>query len=298
MKIFENLGTCMEYLNALYKFFTDGELYTKGGEQGINYVVIPKEIIYNKEMDDKRVIVFSYLCSHRALNNSVGFSIPELVKWTGLIPNYHKGKINEKYLDILKALSGCSYFEDCPDFEKLKTIGNSNEHYRLHLNIEKFDVLKEFGIIYFDELQRIINFKKEIKEKNKQIDTSKLSAAHILLLLAYIRANINRSPDKPRCCYRLYKYISDDIGISERYISRAVEILDVMDIVKVADCKGKHYKNKNGNSVFITAPKVFADYRVFKKEKNASYIDKEYDYHAEIQKQLRILHKTSPQTEN
>ena len=38
-----------------------------------------------------------------------------------------------------------------------------------------------------------------------EIDTSRLSSAYILLLLAYIRVNLNRSLDKPRCCFRLYK---------------------------------------------------------------------------------------------
>lgn len=263
----------------------------KGGEYEINYVTIPKEIIYDKDLGDKRVIVYSFLCCHRALNDSVGFSIPELVKWTGLIPNYHRGKINEKYLDVLELLSHYGYFESCPDFEKLKSIGNSNEYYKAQLNIEKFDVPKEFGIIYFDELQKIINFKEELKKEN--IDTSRLSSAYILLLLAYIRANLCRSDDKPRCCFRLYKTISEDIGLSERYISRIVEILDVMNIVKFAECKRGRYQ-KDGEYKFVTTSKVFADYRRFKKDSNGNvFLDKEYSYKSEIEKQITILQKDS-----
>lgn len=263
----------------------------KGGEYEINYVTIPKEIIYDKDLGDKRVIVYSFLCCHRALNDSVGFSVPELVKWTGLMPNYHKGKINEKYLDVLELLSHYGYFESCPDFEKLKSIGNSNEYYKAQLNIEKFDIPKEFGIIYFDELQKIINFKEELKKEN--IDTSRLSSAYILLLLAYIRANINRSDDKPRCCFRLYKTISEDIGLSERYISRIVEILDVMNIVKFAECKRGRYQ-KDGEYKFVTTSKVFADYRKFKKDCNGNIaLDNEYNYKSEIQRQMIILKEDS-----
>lgn len=234
------------------------------------------------------------------MNDSVGFSVPEIVKWTGLIPNYHKGKINEKYLDVLELLSHYGYFESCPDFEKLKTIGNSNEYYKAQLNIEKFDIPKEFGIIYFDELQQIINFKEELKDKrdkngNKiEIDTSRLSSAYILLLLAYIRVNICRIDDKPRCCFRLYKKISDDIGLSERYVSRIVEILDIMDIVKFSEYKRRRYKKDNGTYGFITAPKVFADFRKFIKDNNGNvYVDQNYDYQSEIQKQIDILQKDS-----
>lgn len=268
----------------------------KGGEYEINYVTIPKEIIYDKDLGDKRVIVYSFLCCHRAINDSVGFSVPELVKWTGLIPNYHKGKINEKYLDVLELLSHYGYFESCPDFEKLKSIGNSNEYYKAQLNIEKFDVSKEFGIIYFDELQKIINFKgelKNVKDDNGnriEIDTSRLSSAYILLLLAYIRVNLCRSIDKPRCCFRLYKTISEDIGLSERYISRIVEILDVMNIIKFAECKRGRYKKDDGSYGFVTTSKIFADYRKFKKDGNGNvFSDNEYNYKSEIEKQMIIL---------
>lgn len=243
-------------------------------------------------MGDKRVIVYSFLCCHRALNDSVGFSVPELVKWTGLIPNYHKGKINEKYLDVLELLSHYGYFESYPNFEKLKSIGNSNEYYKAQLNIKKFDILKEFGIIYFDELKKIINFKEELKKEN--IDTSRLSASYILLLLAYIRANLNRSVDKPRCCFRLYKTISEHIGISERYITRIVEILDVMNIIKFAECKRGRYKKDDGSFGFITTSKIFADYRKFKKDNNGNvFLDNEYNYKSEIEKQIAILQEDS-----
>ena len=216
-----------------------------------------------------------------------------MVKWTGLIPNYHEGKINHKYLDYLELLSHYGYFKSCPDFIKLKSVkGNGESYYKMQLNIEKFDVLKEFGIIYFDELQKIINFKEELKKEN--IDTSRLSSAYILLLLSYIRVNINRSDDKPRCCFRLYKTISEDIGLSERYISRIVEILDVMNIIKFAECKRGRYKKDDGSFGFTTTSKIFADYRKFKKDSNGNvFLENEYNYKSEIEKQIIILQEDS-----
>ena len=263
--------------------------------------MIPKEIIYDKDLGDKRVIVYSYLCSRRALDDSVAFSINELVQWTGLIPNYHNGKINHKYLDYLELLSHYGYFESCPDFIKLKSIkGNGEYYYKAQLNIEKFDIPKEFGIIYFDELKRIINFKEEVKnirdeDGNKiEIDTSRLSSAYILLLLAYIRANLNRSVDKPRCCFRLYKTISEDIGLSERYITRIVEILNVMNIIKFSECKRGRYKKDDGSFGFITTSKIFTDYRRFIKDNNGNvFLDDTYNYKSEIEKQMIILQEDS-----
>ena len=254
-----------------------------------NYVKIPREIIYNKDIGDKRVIIFSYLCSRRALDDTVAFSISELCHWSHLKPNYHDGKINQKYLEVLELLSHQGYFAYCPDFQKLaKEKKNSTDYYNIKLNIEKFDIPDSFGIIYFNELERILNFKEELEDID--IDLSRMSSAYILLFLSYLRVNMNRNSEKPLGCYRLYQKISEDIGLSERYISRIVEILDVMNIIKYQEGKRKRYKKSNGEYGFITSPKVFADYRRYIKDKNGNVvIDTEYDCKSEITKQIEIL---------
>ena len=254
-----------------------------------NYVKIPREIIYNKDIGDKRVIIFSYLCSRRTLDDTVAFSISELCHWSHLKPNYHDGKINQKYLGILKSLSDLDYFECFPDFEKIaKEKKNSTDYYNIKLNIEKFDIPDSFGIIYFDELERILNYKRELE--GMDIELSRMSSAYILLLLSYLRVNMNRNQDKPLCCYRLYQKISEDIGLSERYISRIVEILDVMNIIKYQEGKRKRYEKSNGEYGFITSPKVFADCKRYIKDKNGNIVlDTEYDYKREIVKQIEVL---------
>ena len=254
-----------------------------------NYVKIPREIIYNKDIGDKRVIIFSYLCSRRALDDTVAFSISELCHWSHLKPNYHDGKINQKYLEVLESLSHYGYFTDYPDFQKLANVKkNSTDYYNIKLNISKFDSPDSFGIIYFDELDKILNYKEELKDSH--IDLSRMSSAYILLLLSYLRVNLNRNPEKPLCCYRLYQKITEDIGLSERYIARIVEMLDVIDIIKYQEGKRKRYEKSNGEFGFITAPKVFADVRRYIKDNNGNImLDDEYDYESEIAKQIEIL---------
>lgn len=85
-----------------------------------NYVKIPIEIIYNKELGNKHVIIFSYLCSHSSLDDTVAFSFWELCHWSHLKPNYQDKKIEHKYLEVLKLLSHYEYFESYPDFGKLQ----------------------------------------------------------------------------------------------------------------------------------------------------------------------------------
>lgn len=109
---------------------------------------------------------------------------------------------------------------------------------------------------------------------------------------------MNRNSDKPLCCYRLYQKITEDIGLSERYTSRIVEILDVMNIVKHQESKRIRYKKEEDKYGFLTTQKVFADFRHFvKDEKGNQKLDKNYNYGNEIQKQLDILEKNQNQTE-
>lgn len=263
-----------------------------------NYVKIPREIIYDKDIGDKRVIIFSYLCSRRALDDTVAFSISELCHWSHLKPNYHDGKINHKYLEVLDLLSHYRYFDNHPDFEQLaKEKKNSTDYYNLKINTEKFDIPDNFGIIYFDELEKILNFKEELKDMD--IELNRMSSAYILLLLSYLRVNMNRNPDKPLCCYRLYQKISEDIGLSERYISRIVEILDVLNIVKHQEGKRIRYKKHDDKYGFLTSPKVFADYRHYiKDEKGNQKTDTKYEYLREIERQLEILGNNQVKSRN
>ncbi len=141
-----------------------------------------------------------------------------------------------------------------------------------------------------------MNFKEELKDikvNGEIIDVARMSSAYILLLLSYLRVNMNRNPDKPLCCYRLYQKITEDIGLSERYISRIVEMLDVMNIIKFQEGKRIRYKKQDDKYGFLTTPKVFADCRHFVKGENGNQIiDTNYDYRTEIQKQLEILEES------
>ena len=199
---------------------------------------------------------------------------------------------------MLELLSHSGYFESYPDFEKLaKEKKNSTDYYNIKISTEKFDIPDNFGIIYFDELEEILEFKDELKNvkvNGEEIDTTRMSSAYILLLLSYLRVNMNRNPDKTLCCYRLYQKITEDIGLSERYISRIVEMLDVMNIIKFQEGKRIRYKKQDDKYGFFTTPKVFADCRHFfiKDEKGYQVIDPNYDYRAEIQKQLEILEES------
>lgn len=260
-----------------------------------NYVKIPREIIYDKEMNDKRIVIFSYLCARRSLDDTVAFSTTELCHWSKLKPNYRDGKINQKYYEVLLLLSHYGYFEECPSFESyLLENTNSEKYRRVKLNIDKFEPSDNFAMIYFDEIEKILNYKKELA--NIDIDLKRMSSAYILLVLSYIRVNLNRQTGKPLCCYRYIKTIHEDIGLSERYISRVVEILDKLKIIKPVKMKRIRY-NDSGSQKFLTTPTVFADYRRFKKGIYGDIVfDEDYNCIDEIEKQIVIIQKRISQT--
>lgn len=254
-----------------------------------NYVKIPREIIYNTSLSDKRVIIFSYLCARRSLDDTVAFSTTELCHWSNLKPNYRDGKINQKYYETLLLLSKNGYFLEYPDFNNYLTEKSNSEKFRkIKLNINKFDVPDNFGIIYFDELFKILNFKNELE--NISIDVSRMSSAYLLLILSYIRVNMNRDSSKPLCCYRHYKTINEDIGLSEKYISRCVDILAAMNIISYKPMYRKSFIDNAGKRHYKTTPKVFADYKHYVKNSiGNNYIDPDYNPEEEINKQIKIL---------
>ena len=110
---------------------------------------------------------------------------------------------------MLELLSHYDYFKSYPDFEKLaKEKKNSTDYYYIQINTGKFDIPDNFGIIYFDELEKTLNFKEElkgVKVNDEEIDLLRMFSSYILLLLSYLRVNMNRNINKQLCCYRLYQ---------------------------------------------------------------------------------------------
>lgn len=249
----------------------------------INYIKIPREIIYDTSLTANRVAIFSYLCARRSPDDTVAFSTEEICHWSNRKSSSRPGSVNQKYSELLLELSKRNYFTEYPDFA-IKERDIITRYQKVRLNTRKFDVADNFGVVYFDELDKITNFKENLRDID--IDTSRTYASYILLLLSYIRCNLNYSENNPRCCFRLYKTISDDIGLSEEYVSRIVKILEALEIIHCKPMKRILLKDKT----FLTTPKIFTDYRRFCLDAYGNQIlDHEYDSSFEIQKQINHL---------
>lgn len=241
-------------------------------------LAVPKDVICGKDLGDFRVLIFLYLLCKRTYDDTVMFNLKNLCEWSNVSPNRKKGNINDKYLTTIKAICDAGYFSDHTEFDKVN-LSNIYKVYELKVNVDMLDNMNKFGMISLYELKKILNFKEELRDSG--IDTSRISSYKILILLSYVRLNMYKKKDKPMCCYRLYKTISEDTGLSERYIGKIVAILDYLKIIKVYE--GKIRKNKNN---LYNPPKIFADYKHF--DKNGEEIVG-YDVDEEIKKQMMLL---------
>lgn len=222
-------------------------------------------------MGKNRIMVFSYFASKRGLDDTVGCSCNSVVEWCGYKTNYNKDKSNENITKLVK------------DFEKIKYITvngaiNRNFYTSVIINNEKFDIPSQFALIYFDEIN---NIKQYIQPENNK---SKIGSPILLLLLSYLRMNmlrrqkgyIGKPSDKPEFCYRMYTDIETDIGVSKRYISKGISILEELDLIAIHNLPRWQDENKNWHTevtLFVNKNKM--------NEKRNGY-DKSYDYKQEL----------------
>lgn len=199
---------------------------------------VPASIILDRDSDDKRVSVFSFFSMRRGFDNTVTFTLNGMSKWLNKKPDRHAGGVNDRLRIETERLADNGYIS--VDGK----IGNSTEADAV-FNVDK--VTDEcdknlFAVIYLDELRKILEYDDLVKCRDS-----------MLLVFAWLRMRIMRrrnklypeeinsdgtndtfkdidarkkkSPDAYDCWYC---DIADEIGISDRVVSKCVDAL--MDI--------------------------------------------------------------------
>lgn len=188
------------------------------------YMKIPRDIIYEKDVGEKRVLCFLYFLQNITYGGDIFYSCDHLIKWCGYRPNSRKRNKNEKstndtFSDFIYWLYQNFYISDfnVKDFygnNLICCIANKD----LFLNPYKF------GIIYDFEINKMKN--------NKSRDL-------LLLVLSYLRLNTwnNKTGEhlRPEIVHRQYSKISEDTGISVYRIKKSIQQLCDMGILKAAN---------------------------------------------------------------
>ena len=225
------------------------------------YIYIPLSVIVDKELDVKRIGIFSYLRIHCGLNDVVGFTVPDMVEWCGMKPNKREGKTNDKFLSVIDDLSNKGYLTYLTEQSK-------SSYMKCKLNMEYyFDKCSNgYAVIYLDELQKILNY--------KNLQGNSINNTTILLVFAYFRNKIMRRPNELKPEERTLKgieqrrnrlpdaydsNISDiakELGIHKQTLAKIIDILELELKLIVTD---RAYRIKTDNNEFRTLPTIFAN---------------------------------------
>ena len=227
------------------------------------YIYIPLSIITNTEIDTKRVGVFSYLRVHYGLNNMIGFTIPDMVEWCGMKPNKRADKSNSKFLDIIDVFNDMGYLTYMTERNK-----SSYMKCWFHLDYYHEECSNGYAVIYLDELEKIMNYKKNNSKDNTITNTT------ILLVFSYLRNKIRRRPNElkpeertsdgirkrrgrvPEAYDSTIDDIANEIGISSKTLLKIIDILEEELKLIVTD---RAYRIKNEDGEFRTLPTIFAN---------------------------------------
>lgn len=227
------------------------------------YIYIPLSLIMDTELDVKRVGVFSYLRVYCGLNNIINFTIPDVVEWCGAKPDRRTNGTNDKVLSTISCLSDKGYLTYLTETSK-------SSYMKCKFDIEYYfaQCHNGFSVIYLDEIESIMNYKK-INSKDNTVNNFA-----ILLVFAYLRQKIWRRPNelKPEERYpneikkRRERFpdafnsnisdIENDLNISAKTLSKIIDILEYDLHLIVTD---RAYRIKNQDGEFRTLPTIFAN---------------------------------------
>ena len=251
------------YENDNYIVVNDKYEYSKTPLEESKYIYVPLSVITDTKMDTKRVGVFSYLRIHCGLNDVIGFTVPDMVEWCGGKPERKINGTNDKFLNVIDSLKDGGYLTYLTDKSR-------SSYIKCKMDIEYCynECLNGFAAIYLDELEKIMNYKKESLKDNT------VNNATILLVLAYFRNKIRRRPNElkpeerspdgikqrrermPDAYDGNIGDIANELGISSKTLSKIIDVLEYELEFIVTD---RAYRVKNKDDEFRTLPTIFAN---------------------------------------
>lgn len=199
---------------------------------------VPQEVIVNSDISAKRCSVYLYFLVKANIENVIGFTCDDIVTWCGYIPNYHKGKINDEITQTINYLYKNEYLQNL-------SFTSGNSFSQCSLNFQKTYNSVNCSIVTFEDI-------KKIKQLSFNNENKKMSFSVLLLIYLYLKLNQNSNNIKIN---KTYVEIASEVGISERYISKAIDKLCKCFSIQLnkTNVKFSIYKfvDKNNNVLYI-----------------------------------------------
>lgn len=200
-----------------------------------NHIVkVAKDIILQPNVTEHRISVLFYLNYNRTWENIVNYSPIHMIQWCGYKPNWNRHKnresIYDKFLSSMQWIFSNGYIID---FDKSRFVQNTLQSSLLNLDL--IEPNKDFAIIYDFEYETIMEYDSPYKPLTKSV---------LLLVFSYIKAfTWNRfssisghsektKKSKPEIFHSQFEIMSQFIGIKPKMISKAIEILEQMGLIK------------------------------------------------------------------
>ena len=247
---------------------------SKGSES--IYFRVPESIILDKDGGNARLSAFSFFSIRRDMENTVTFTLNGMAKWLGRKPDRHSGGTNDK-------LSECiSHLEEKKLISLSGKVGNASET-DAFVNMEKVSEECDndmFAVVYLDELKKILSCNAKyadqtllvfawlrmriIRRRNKMFPEENVYDSH--------EKNVENRRLKFPEAYDCYCYeIADEIGISARMASKAIDILKEIGIIYF-----EHLPKVRKDGKWYTSRTIFCN--MYKRE-NGSLLASGEDYY-------------------
>ena len=225
------------------------------------YIYVPLSVIVDKELDNKRIGVLSYLRIHCGLNDVVGFTVSDMIEWCGMKPNNREGKTNDKFLSIINDLTDRGYLTYLTEQSK-------SSFMKCKFNTEYYfdECSNGYAVVYLDEFKKIMDY--------KNLQGNSVNSTTILLVFAYLRNKIRRRPNElkpeertaegiqqrrerlPDAFDSNISDIAKELGIHKQTLSKIINVLEQELGLIVTD---RAYRVKTDNNEFRTLPTIFAN---------------------------------------
>lgn len=218
--------------------------------------IIDKSILEQCNYDYKVLLVLDYLYTNTNRKDITMFTLEDMVISCGFKVDNHKGKINDKFKDILVKLQESKIIVTDTDLSKIK----SKELIKCKIDIfEKDDNDNDIKFIQlFDsEKDKILNYDKE------KIDNLKM-----LYYYCYLKSRMfkrQKGDDlviyggKAEVCYPSYKKINEDIGLTDTIIKKYNDILVELNLIRIENA-GLFYYLTDKNKVVRESPNIYTLY--------------------------------------
>lgn len=233
--------------NAVYEYPRD-ECHVLFGMKG-RYIVVPRRVIEDFDLGEKRVTVMSYLLARCGKDDTLFVSPNDIAEWSGRKPNKNRQGAPGKLADAM----GIMFSEG---YASADGFSASRMSARSLVTVDTEKISSEagnggFAVMYLDEIQSIFGYDGDGDARFSNVDVN-------LLVFAYLRSYIFRRPNRmplsdtnidnmhdrerdlsarrnrmPEAFSGYYNEIADSLGITWNRVSNAVDALVRLGLIYV-----------------------------------------------------------------